>query len=141
MNKSKTSVFFTALLAIMILLGMNTVAYALSWQTAPIMGYSASSVTGDLVVITGPTPIDANGDYYYDVDNNLVLGPTIPHYNLAGDPLEGVGDPSLTELYFDPYEYNASGDYWYDPDTTIYAGSGVYLTPNTEYTYRQNYTP
>ena len=82
------------------LAGLSTAAMALSWQTAPILG-TAVVDTGDLVVTTGPIPI------------------TIPHYNMPGDPLQGVGSPSMTEFWADPVTGLA----------TVATGSGVWLDP------------
>lgn len=121
------------IMVLAITFGITSMAYALSWQTTPIMGYDAKVVNGHVVVITGDTPTDAFGNTYTDEDGYLVEGPTIPHYSMPGDPLEGIGDPSVEEFYFNPDTW--SGTYWYDPDTTIYAGSGVNLTAGTSYTY------
>ena len=131
----KTLVF---VLAIAVVLGMSTTVCALSWQTEPIMGHSAANTTGDLVVITGDTPTDSGGNYYYDVDHNLVLGPTIPHYSMSGDDLYMVGNPSVEEFFFNPDTW--SGSHWYDTDTEIHSGSGIYLTAGNTYTYTRTYS-
>jgi hypothetical protein len=123
-------------LSVMLLLALcSTAALAvpLSWQTAPILGSSYSTVTGDLVMITGPTPTTGGGGFYYDVDGNVVYGPTIPHYSIVGDPLFGVGSPSITDFVINPNIYD--GVHWHDPSVWAYSGSGVYLDPQGTYTY------
>jgi hypothetical protein len=62
----------------------------LNWQTEPILGYD-SYYTGDVVIVTGPTPI------------------TIPHYSMPGDPLQGVGDPSMTVFNIGQEVHTGSG--------------------------------
>ena len=106
----------------------------LSWQTEPILGYDWSNATGDVVMITGPTPITPSGDFYYDVDGNKVLGPTIPHYSIPGDPLYGVGSPSVSTFYYNPNVWDGSS-HWYDPNAWVYSGSGVNLDAAKTYTY------
>ncbi len=110
----------------------------LSWQTTPILGTDWSDTTGDVVMITGPTPEQPAGGYYYDVDGNLVLGPTIPHYSIAGDPLYQVGSPSMTQFSINPTVWD--GAHWYDPDVFVYSGSGVNLDPAMTYHYTGVYT-
>jgi hypothetical protein len=109
-----------------------------NWQTQPILGTSASDVTGDVVVITGPTPVKPGGGFYYDVDGNVVLGPTIPHYSTVGDPLFGIGSPSMTQFVINPTVW--SGTHWYDPTVSVYSGSGVYLDPLATYHYTGTYS-
>lgn len=112
------------LTALVLVVGLSSAGLALSFQTTPILGTGASSVTGDLVMITGPTPTTPNGDFYYDVDGNVVLGPTIPHYSMVGDPLYGVGSPSMTTFWINPNQL--IGGHWTDTATKILSGSGVY---------------
>jgi hypothetical protein len=113
--------------------GSGLAQAAFSWQTEPIMGYDYSTVTGDVVMITGPTPTQSGGGYYYDVDGNVVLGPTIPHYSISGDPLEGVGSPSVTTFYYNPTVWD--GTHWSDPTVYAYSGSGVNLNAGNTYSY------
>ena len=110
----------------------------LSWQTQPILGTDAQ-FTGDVVVITGPQPLDGYGNPYYAWPGGPeVLGPTIPHYNLPGDPLYGVGSPSMTVFSINPNQW--IGGHWTDPDSEIATGSGVYLTPGNLYHWKQEFT-
>ena len=125
--------------AILLLAGLSTAAMALSWQTEPIMGTGYSNVTGDVVMITGPTPTQEGGGFYYDVDENIVLGPTIPHYSIPDDPLYGVGSPSMTEFTYNPNVWN--DPYWYDPNVWVYSGSGVYGTGVAHYTGVYTFNP
>jgi hypothetical protein len=120
--------------ALAMLAGLSTAAQALSFQTEPILGTDYSSITGDVVMITGPTPIDpGTGLPYRDVDNNIVLGPTIPHYSISGDPLEGVGSPSMTVFGIYPFTVGTGGNlgHMVDLNTFVYSGSGVNLDPCT----------
>ncbi len=125
-----------ALGAVICLPGMAKAS--VSWQTEPIMGYSASNVTGDVVVITGPTPTQPGGGFYYDVDGNKVLGPTIPHYSISGDPLEGVGSPSVTQFYYNPN--TLTGGHWTDTVTKIWSGSGINLEASHTYTWTSKWS-
>jgi hypothetical protein len=109
-----------------------------SWQTVPIMGYSASNTTGDVVVITGPQPLQPGGTPYYDIDGNVVMGPTIPHYSIVGDPLYHVGLPSVTVFSYNPNQF-ISG-HWTDPVTQIWSGSGVTLQASNTYSYSGIYS-
>jgi len=133
-------------LAVVLLLGfavlLSGTAYAApSWQTEPILGYGSSAVTGDVVVITGPQPVDGGGNAYHDVDGNVVMGPTIPHYSIVGDPLFGIGAPSVTR--FDPNSPlvtlgGAEFHWWPDgPGLEINSGSGIYLDAGHTYHWKQ----
>jgi hypothetical protein len=115
-------------------------ANTLSWQTMPILGTSVSNATGDVVVITGPTPTKPDGSFYTDVDGNIVLGPTIPHYSIVGDPLFGVGSPSMTQFYYNPNVCCDSSGHLYDPLVGVYSGSGINLDPLLTYHYKGVYT-
>lgn len=126
------------LLTFIIIFSLSNSAYALSWQTTPIMGYSAANVTGDLVVITGDTPTDSEGNFYFDVDGNLVLGPTIPHYNESEHSLYGIGDPSVSTFVFDPNVWD--GSHWIDEEMEIHSGSGINVTAGHSYTYERTYS-
>jgi hypothetical protein len=66
-------------------------AVPLSWQTEPLLGYSAAD-TGDVVVQTGP--------------GSAV---TIPHYSIVGDALYGVGGPGVTTFNIGETVANGSG--------------------------------
>lgn len=130
----KRSILLSSVLAILVIFGITSTVHALSWQTAPIMGHARSTDTGDTVIVTGDTPtyFDINGEeqYYKDVDGNIVLGPTIPHYSMVGDPLYGVGDPSITDFYIDPdtwADHGAFGLHWTDMTTRAHRGSGTGL--------------
>jgi hypothetical protein len=128
----------TVCLVVVMALVVGTASADFSFQTDPILGTGYSNVTGNVVMITGPTPTDGGGNNYYDVDGNVVLGPTIPHYSEVGDPLFGVGSPSMTKFYIDPDTF--VGGYWTDMDTWIYSGSGVYLNPGQTYHYTGVYS-
>jgi hypothetical protein len=121
----------TVCLVVAMALVVGTASADFSWQTQPIMGTDYSNATGDVVMITGPTPTDGSGNNYLDVDGDVVLGPTIPHYSTVGDPLFGVGSPSMTKFYFDPDTF--TGGHWTDEDTWIYSGSGINLNPTNTY--------
>ena len=108
------------------------------WQTRPMLGDTASSVTGDMVIVTGPQPLDPLGNPYYDLDGNVVLGPTIPHYSIPGDPLFGIGWPSKTWFWFDPSTWSSGYGTYYDPTTRVYSSAGMYL--NLNHTYDIVYT-
>jgi hypothetical protein len=112
-------------------LAVGTANAGVSWQTKPILGTDRSNATGDLVMITGPTPTTSGGGFYYDVDGNVVLGPTIPHYSIAGDPLFGVGSPSMTEFSWTGKVANGSGINL--DETKIYDWSAVYTNLGTGY--------
>ena len=121
-----------------IILAVSGAAQAsLSWQTTPILGTDVSSATGDVVVITGPQPLDGSGNPYHDVDNNVVLGPTIPHYSMVGDPLYGVGSPSMTEFVINPDTYE--GGHWVDKVTKIAFGSGINVEQGHDYTFTETW--
>jgi hypothetical protein len=110
--------------ASLILALAGTAGATTSWQTSPILGSGGSNVTGDVVIITGPTPINpSTGLPYRDVDNNIVLGPTIPHYSIVTDPLYQVGSPSMSTFYIDPTTWE--GGHWTDKVSQIHSGSGV----------------
>jgi hypothetical protein len=127
------------LMVLGLVIGGSGLAQAtLSWQTQPILGTGYSNETGDVVMITGPTPTAPGGGYYYDVDGNIVLGPTIPHYSISGDPLEGVGSPSMSYFKINPTEWD--GAHYYDPNVWVYSGSGVNLDPGTTYSYTSIYS-
>jgi hypothetical protein len=135
----KRSVIAVLSVALLVLVG-TTAQASVSWQTTPILGYSSSSVTGDLVVITGPTPTKPGGGYYYDVDGNIVLGPTIPHYSMVGDPLYQVGSPSVSLFYINPTAWDSGSGHFYDPNVWVYSGSGVYLDTANTYHYTGVYS-
>ena len=126
--------------ALLCVIACGGLAHAdLSWQTQPILGTDASNATGDVVFITGPTPIDpGTGLPYRDVDNNIVLGPTIPHYSIVGDPLYQVGSPSMTVFTIHPDQW--IGGHWTDPDSEIATGSGVYVDSERTYHWKQEFT-
>jgi len=115
------------------LVALSTAGLALSWQTEPIMGTGVTSITGDVVVITGPAPTKPDGSFYYDVDGNKVLGPTIPHYSIPGDPLYQVGSPSMTEFWINPNVFE--NGHWTDKTARIAHGSGINVTQGTVYTW------
>lgn len=121
-----------------IILTYSGVAQAdLSWQTTPILGTDASNVTGDVVVITGPQPMNGS-EPYYDVDGNVVLGPTIPHYSIPGDPLEGIGSPSMTTFVINPDTY--TGGHWTDLVAKIATGSGINVDDGHNYHWTTEFT-
>jgi len=122
----------------LILAASNVAQAGPSWQTTPILGTGASDVTGDVVVITGPTPLTPGGDFYYDVDGNIVLGPTIPHYSIMGDPLYQVGSPSMTKFWINPDTWD--GAHWVDMVTEIHLGSGINVDYGHVYTYSNLWT-
>lgn len=97
------------ILGVMILLTLfasfASAAPILNWQTEPILGTFAY-YDGNVVVDTGPTPI------------------TIPHYSIVGDPLYGVGDPSMTTFYSDGSQ-----------QVIVATGSGVWVQPGSSYHY------
>ena len=74
-------------------------ATELAWQTAPVLG-TAYSYTGDVVITTTTGAI------------------TIPHYSLPGDPLNGVGGPSMT---------------LFGGGQSVVTGSGVWVVPGVTY--------
>lgn len=143
------------LIAILAFFSLVELAFGLTWQTAPIMGYDAVTlsetgvVTGHVTVITGETPTKDDGTFYYDEDGNKVLGPTIPHYSMSAAPPSGdnlylIGDPSVTEFYIDPdtmVDYGTtSGSHLTDLDSKIRSGSGVNLTALENYNYDRKYS-
>jgi hypothetical protein len=103
-----------------LLMAFSTPAPASSatWQQTPILGTSVN-YTGDVVVITGPRPLDPDGNPYLEWPGGpIVEGPVIPHYSWVGDPLYGVGSPSMT-LFWEEWP--------------IATGSGAYLTGGITY--------
>jgi hypothetical protein len=74
----------------MILVLSGVAQATLSWQTAPILGYSSYD-NGDVVVVTA---------------TGLV---TIPHYSMVGDPLYGVGGPGVSTFNIGETVANGSG--------------------------------
>jgi hypothetical protein len=132
--------FLVAVGCLCLALGSAAYADTLSWQTTPILGTGYSTATGDLVMTTGPQPLDAGGNPYYDVDGNLVMGPTIPHYSIPGDPLYHVGAPSMSVFYIDPVVCCDSSGHFYDPNVYVYSGSGINLDPDHSYHYTGVYS-
>jgi hypothetical protein len=125
----------------LIMVVASTAMANLSWQTTPILGTGLSDVTGDVVVITGPTPTgnpDSLDGFYYDEDGNLVLGPTIPHYSIEGDPLFGIGSPSMELFVINPNTWE--GGHWVDKVTQIHAGSGINVDPGHTYDWTRVWT-
>jgi len=135
----RRTVVIVCLAACLGLAATNAGATGLSWQTEPILGYSVSNATGDVVVVTGPQPLDGLGNPYYDVDGNPVMGPTIPHYSIAGDPLYGIGGPSVTKFYVGPFTVDPVYGLC-DVDTFVCSGSGVNLVAGNTYHYKGVYT-
>jgi hypothetical protein len=97
-------------------MAFGTIALAgpLTWQTTPILG-TDYLYTGDVIMNTGSIPI------------------TIPHYSMVGDPLFGVGDPSMTVFGLGQSVATGSGVY---TDTGTYDIYGVFrqLTGGTRTT-------
>src|ERR1035437_9243368 len=80
----KTVVSICAAGTMLLAIGSTALAQGFSWQTMPILGTDVL-YNGDVVVITGPQPLDGLSQPYLDTDGNQVLGPTIPHYSMVGD--------------------------------------------------------
>jgi hypothetical protein len=130
----KMRFYSLAFFMLVLLLCTSGMAQAtVSWQTTPILGYSASDATGDVVIITGPQPFQPGGAPYLDIDGNIVMGPTIPHYSIPGDPLYHVGSPSITTFFYNPNTFKDG--HWTDTVTQIWSGSGVNLQAGNTYSY------
>lgn len=124
--------------AVTMLLAIGSTALAFSWQTTPILGTDVIDTTGDVVLITGPQPLDGGGNPYYDVDSNPVLGPTIPYYSIVGDPLYLVGSPSMTQFMIDPN--TLIGGHMTDTVARIAAGSGINVDIDHNYHWTSVWT-
>ena len=102
------------------MMGLGSAQADFTWQTQPILGHSVSDATGDVVVTTDAGQV------------------TIPHVNLPGDLLYGVGLPGVSQFYFNPDTF--TGGHWTDTVTTVAMGSGVYLNAGTTYTWTSTWS-
>ena len=114
------------LAVVTMILAIGSTALAdLSWQTTPILGTSTyifdNTLLGcsDVIVVTGAVPV------------------SIPHYSIAGDPLFGIGSPSMTEFTIGQTIDAGSGINVVDGDT--YRWSVVYTGPGRTITWEDNY--
>ena len=105
----------------------GTASATLSWQTAPLLGYTVTKVD---CVGAGDT------DLFVETRVGPYGGLYVPHYSEVGDPYYGVGGPGVTVFVIDPDTYEAG--HWTDKVVSIAAGSGVNV--DLDHTYDWNRT-